>query len=194
MLLIATKNKHKAEEIKRFVPEGIEVRTLADLGVNLEPDEDGDTFVQNAIKKAVFYGNMIKTEVVADDSGLVIEALNGFPGVQSARFMKESDYKEKMRVILKMMENKDNRTARFVCAATYYNPFENVVICVEEKVEGRLAHEIRGFSGFGYDPIFIPDGYDKTFGELGEEKHKLSHRYKAFSKLFSLLRAIIFNK
>ncbi|AEH51823.1 RdgB/HAM1 family non-canonical purine NTP pyrophosphatase [Pseudothermotoga thermarum] len=194
MLLIATRNKHKFEEIKRFVPDGIQVVSLADLGINLEVEEDGESFVQNSIKKAVFYGNMTKMKVIADDSGLVIDALNGFPGVHSARFMKDYDYKEKMMVILKMMEKKEERFARFVCAATYYDPVGNIIICCEEKVEGTLAYEIRGSEGFGYDPIFIPNGYDKTFGEMGEEKHKISHRYKAFTKLFSLLRAIIFDK
>ncbi len=194
MLLIATRNKDKVQEIKRFVPEKIEVISLNDLGITVEVEESGDSFVQNAVKKAIFYGNMTNKEVVADDSGLVIDALDGFPGVYSARFMKDCDYRQRMQMILRMMENKRDRAARFVCAAAYYNPNQNLVICCEEKVEGTIAHTIRGSEGFGYDPIFIPNGYDKTFGEMGEEKHKLSHRYKAFTKLFALLCAIIFDK
>ena len=191
MLLIATRNRHKVEEIKRFVPKEIEVFSLDDFDVKIEVSEDGNSFIENAVKKAIFYGNTTRQKTIADDSGLVIDALDGFPGVHSARFMKDSSYEEKMLFILEMLRNKQDRTARFVCAAAYYNPAEKTILCCEQAVEGTISDTIRGTGGFGYDPIFIPDGYQRTFGEMGEEKHKLSHRYKAFSTLFGKLSAII---
>lgn len=194
MLLIATKNKHKVAEIRRFVPQEVKVLSLDDLDVRLEAPEDGNSFVENAVKKAIFYGNITKQRTIADDSGLVIDSLDGFPGVHSARFMKDSSYEQRMIFLLQMLNNKQDRTARFVCAAAYYDPFEKVVLCCERDVEGRIGDSIRGTGGFGYDPIFIPNGYETTFGEMGEEKHKLSHRYKAFSALFEKLSAIILLK
>ncbi|WP_041083595.1 RdgB/HAM1 family non-canonical purine NTP pyrophosphatase [Thermotoga profunda] len=194
MLLIATRNKHKIEEIKRFVPREIEVVSLDDLGVKLQAPEDGNSFVENSIKKAIFYGNITKQRTIADDSGLVIDALDGFPGVHSARFMEDYSYEQKMLFILEMLKNKQNRAARFVCAAAYYDPIEKIVLSCERDVKGKISDSIRGTGGFGYDPIFIPDGYETTFGEMIEEKHKLSHRYKAFSDLFEKLDDIIFFK
>lgn len=194
MLLLATKNRNKVGEIKKFVPENLGVVTLDELGLEQEIEENGETFVENASKKAIFYANLSKLPTIADDSGLVIDALNGFPGVRSARFMPNASYKEKMQMILRMLEGKTNRNARFVCAAAYYDPKEKLLVCTEGIVEGSIAEEIRGSFGFGYDPIFVPAGFSKTFGELGEEKHTVSHRYRAFSKLFSILNAIILAK
>lgn len=194
MFLIATRNKHKLEEIKRFVPQEIQILSLNDLDVKIEAPEDGNSFVENAIKKAIFYGNVTRYRTIADDSGLVIDALDGFPGVHSARFMENSSYEQKMLFILEMLKNKQEKRARFVCAAAYYDPVEKIVLCCEKDVEGRISEAIRGTNGFGYDPIFIPDGYQMTFGEMKEEKHRLSHRYKAFSTLFEKLSAIIFSK
>ncbi|HEY8541479.1 MAG TPA: non-canonical purine NTP pyrophosphatase, partial [Pseudothermotoga sp.] len=160
----------------------------------LQATEDGSSFAENSIKKAIFYGNITKQKTIADDSGLVIDALDGFPGVHSARFMEDCSYEQKMLFILEMLKGKQNRVARFVCAAAYYDPVEKIVLSCERDVEGRISDYIRGTGGFGYDPIFIPNGYENTFGEMGEEKHKLSHRYKAFSALFEKLNAIIFLK
>ncbi|HBT40048.1 MAG: Non-canonical purine NTP pyrophosphatase [Thermotoga sp. 50_1627] len=194
MLLLATRNSHKVEEIRRFVPEKVKIVTLQDVNIHQEAEENGETFMENAIKKAVFYAQIADLPTIADDSGLVIDALSGFPGVKSARFMPGASYREKMQFILKMLEGKTDRTARFVCAATYYDPKEKLLICSEGVVEGHISEEIRGTFGFGYDPIFIPEGFHNTFGELDEVKHTISHRYRAFSKLFSLLSAIILAK
>lgn len=194
MLLLATKNRHKVGEIKKFVPENLKIVTLDELGIRQGMEENGETFTENASKKAIFYANLSNLPTIADDSGLVIDALNGFPGVRSARFMPNASYIEKMQMILRMLEGKTNRNARFVCAAAYYDPKGKLLVCAEGVVEGSIAEEIRGNFGFGYDPIFIPVGFSKTFGELGEEKHTVSHRYRAFSKLFSILNAIILAK
>lgn len=194
MLLLATRNTHKVEEIRRFAPENVKIVTLQDVQIHQEVEESGETFLENAIKKAVFYAHIAKLPTIADDSGLMIDALDGFPGVRSSEFMPNASYKEKMQFILRMMEGKTNRTARFVCVAAYYDPENKLLLCAEGSVEGHISDEIRGNFGFGYDPIFIPKGFSKTFGELGEEKHTMSHRYRAFSKLFSLLNAIILAK
>ncbi|AIY86346.1 MULTISPECIES: RdgB/HAM1 family non-canonical purine NTP pyrophosphatase [unclassified Thermotoga] len=184
---LATTNPHKVEEIKMIAPKWMEILPSPE---KIEVVEDGETFLENSVKKALVYGKKLKHPVMADDSGLVIYSLGGFPGVMSARFMEEHSYEEKMRTILKMLEGKD-RKAAFVCSATFFDPVENTLISVEDRVEGRIANEIRGTGGFGYDPFFIPDGYDKTFGEIPHLKEKISHRSKAFRKLFSVLEKIL---
>lgn len=188
-IYIATSNLHKIEEIKQIL-KNVEYRIKASPK-KVEVDENGETFLENSVKKAFIYGNILGEKVIADDSGLVIDYLGGFPGVMSARFMEGKSYIEKMQEILKRMKNAENRSARFVCVASYYDPGDGILISAEGIVEGRIAYDIKGESGFGYDPIFIPDGYDQTFGELGEEiKMKISHRSKALKKLFSLIEKI----
>ncbi|MCD6266927.1 MAG: RdgB/HAM1 family non-canonical purine NTP pyrophosphatase [Thermotogaceae bacterium] len=186
-IYLATINHHKFEEIRRITPPWVELMLPEK---KIEVLEDGETFIENALKKALIYGDNLKKPVLADDSGLVIESLGGFPGVLSARFMKGESYEKKMREILKMLEGKD-RKASFVCSAVFYDPLTKLLIGVEEKVMGRITEEIRGNGGFGYDPIFLPEGHDKTFGEDPGVKEKLSHRSKAFKKLFSLLERIL---
>jgi len=185
-IFVATTNNHKIEEIKRI---------LGDLKIEIEQspkkidvEEDGKTFMENSVKKSYYYGNTLGAPVIADDSGLVIDYLGGFPGVMSARFLEGKSYEEKMKEILKKLNGANDRSARFVCVASFYDPIEGVLISAEGVIEGKIADEIKGNGGFGYDPIFIPEGYDKTFGELGEEvKRKISHRSRAFRKLFSIL-------
>ncbi|MEJ5257890.1 MAG: RdgB/HAM1 family non-canonical purine NTP pyrophosphatase [Fervidobacterium sp.] len=188
IIYVASKNAHKVLEIKQIAPEFV---TLEPINTELDVEETGETFTENSIIKALDYGKEIRKPVIADDSGLSIDVLGGFPGVMSARYMEGAPYTEKMESILQLMRNYDDRHARFVCSATYFNPETNFLLSVEGYVEGTIAYEIRGDKGFGYDPIFIPNGYDKTFGELGEEvKNVISHRSRAFKKLFSLLLKI----
>jgi len=165
-IYIASKNNHKIEEIKLVVPEFVELETV---NWEIDVEETGETFIENSIIKALEYGKEIGQPVIADDSGLSIDVLGGFPGVMSARYLEGASYVEKMESILQLMRNYEERSAKFVCAATYFNPIKNFLISVEGYVEGTISREIRGDKGFGYDPIFIPKGYDKTFGELGEE-------------------------
>lgn len=186
VLFVATTNDHKVREIMEVAPEGV---TLLPAPQRINVEEDGETFLENSVKKAIAYGKSLGQPVLADDSGLVVYSLNGFPGVFSARFMEEAPYSVKMEKILEMLEGKDRRAA-FVCCATFYDPGSNLLLSVEGKVEGRIAEKIRGCGGFGYDPIFIPDGYDKTFGEAPELKKQISHRSRAFRKLFHLLEEI----
>jgi len=184
-ICVATKNEHKVHEIALVLPSVIEL-AIEDLDIDVE--EDGETFIENSIIKALEYGKHLNEPVIADDSGLSIDALDGFPGVMSARYMEGHNYIEKMESILTLLKNSTDRSARFVCAATYFNPKSKFLLSVEGYVHGTIAYEIRGEQGFGYDPIFIPDGYDQTFGELGKDvKRFISHRSNAFKKLFDLL-------
>ncbi|MDK2885484.1 MAG: XTP/dITP diphosphohydrolase [Thermosipho sp. (in: thermotogales)] len=185
-IVVATSNDHKVQEIKEILKNfNVEIEKSPKI---VEEEEDGKTFLENSVKKAYYYGNVLNMPVVADDSGLIIDYLGGFPGVMSARFMKEKSYEEKMREILRKLNGIKDRSARFVCVASYYDPINEILISTEGVIEGRIANEIRGNGGFGYDPIFIPEGYNKTFGELGEEiKREISHRSRAFRKLFSLI-------
>lgn len=178
-ITLSTSNPNKVEEISKIVDINIGIEWI--IG-KVDVEEDGTTFEENAIKKAraayELYGPS-----VADDSGLEIYALDRFPGIRSARFMEGVDYTIKNRKILEMMKEFDEnqRKARFVCVAVYYDgkPFT-----FEGVIEGKISNEIRGYNGFGYDPIFIPYGYDRTFGELSrEEKNSISHRARAFKKL-----------
>ncbi len=185
----ATKNLHKVEEVRMISPNWIDVLPLPS-GFPPAP-EGGDTFLENALSKAIFYSKILKSPVVADDSGLVIEALGGFPGVFSARFMEGEDYRRKMEKVLAMMEGEENRSAKFVCVAVLADVGSGTVLSAVGEVRGEIATSIRGEKGFGYDPIFIPEGFTETFGELGEEvKSKISHRSRAFKKLFSSMGSL----
>ncbi len=184
----ATKNPHKFREVSRMSPLWIELVPLPEDVP--EVVEDGGGFLENALKKALEYSRFLGSPVMADDSGLEIEALDGFPGVHSARFLSSRDYTQRMEKILKLMEGESNRRARFVCYAVFHEP-GRITLAVRGEVEGRISNEMRGSGGFGYDPIFVPEGFDRTFGELGEEiKSEVSHRSRAFKRLFSILSEI----
>ncbi|KAF2956435.1 RdgB/HAM1 family non-canonical purine NTP pyrophosphatase [Marinitoga sp. 38H-ov] len=190
IIYLATNNKHKLEEINEIKPKGFQIKGMFEILKNFEVNEDGKTFIENSIKKAIETGRVLRAPVIADDSGLEIDILNGFPGVYSARFMENKTYIEKMKYILKKLENVpyEKRSARFVCSATYYNPKNNTLFSVEGEIKGYISYSILGKQGFGYDPIFIPEGETLTFGQLGQDaKNKISHRKHAFNKLFSLL-------
>lgn len=185
---LATKNPHKLEEVRMVAPSWIEILALPDKLP--EAPETGETFLENALMKATWYMKFLRAPVIADDSGLEIDYLEGFPGVQSSRFMAGRSYREKMGVILRMLEGADDRRARFVCQAVYVEP-GGVIVGSRGLVEGMIAHEIKGEKGFGYDPIFIPEGYEETFGQLGEEvKSRISHRSRAFKRLFEYLEKL----
>ncbi|HEW92341.1 MAG TPA: RdgB/HAM1 family non-canonical purine NTP pyrophosphatase [Thermotogaceae bacterium] len=190
-ILIATWNDHKFEEILQIMGDtNISFLSLRELGIKSEVDEDYNDYLYNSIKKAREFARISNIPTLADDSGLEIDCIDKYPGPLSARFFEGFDYKIKMKWILKMMKNvkDEDRTARFVCAASLYDPVEEKVYSTIGKVEGKIAREIRGENGFGYDPIFIPNGLNKTFGELpSETKNKMSHRYIAFKKMKELL-------
>ncbi len=200
-LLFATRNSDKAKEIRQMLTEkndlSIQVLTLSDLGLNIELVEDGSTFLENAQKKARQVYAVIRQEgkddiaVLSEDSGLEIDALGGKPGVTSKRFAGEtSTANERNRHVLELMADlpEECRRARFRCVMCLIDSTGREKI-FEGICEGKIAHAIRGNSGFGYDPIFIPEGYTQTFGELGDEvKNKISHRAKAFHQVISFLK------
>lgn len=187
-IIIASGNKGKIAEFRTlFKQKDIKVRSLADLTVDIpEIEETGDTFTENAQIKAETVSRIINAPVIADDSGLVVDALDGRPGVYSARYAgEETNDVKNYEKILQEMQFIDNikRTARFVAVLALARPGESTVY-FEGHCEGIIAQEASGEFGFGYDPIFIPDGFNKTMAQLSEEeKNKISHRYHALQKL-----------
>jgi len=180
-LLIATRNRHKLEEIKAIlnIP-SIELLSVDDFQSLPDVEEDGTTFESNAIKKSVILALHSKLWTMADDSGLQVDSLNGEPGVRSARYAGEPvDYAANNRKLLDNMKGSTNRTARFCCAIALSSPSGRSQVIVG-KCEGRIIDELRGSNGFGYDPLFVPDGHDQTFAEMNNSvKNKISHRAKA---------------
>ncbi|MFO7883032.1 MAG: RdgB/HAM1 family non-canonical purine NTP pyrophosphatase [Kosmotogaceae bacterium] len=187
ILYLVTTNPNKLKEINDILPDNFEIKSINEIVSKNEVEENGDTFLQNAIKKVEAFKEQ-SVYLLSDDSGLEIECLKGFPGVKSARYLEDASYHEKMESILKKLKNCENRTARFRCSAIFYDPFNENYFASEGYVKGTISRTIKGKKGFGYDPIFVPDGYNKTFGELGHDvKSKISHRVNAFKKLFSLI-------
>lgn len=186
-LVLATGNKHKVREVREILdPEGISVIGADEAGGMPEVEEDRPTFAENAAKKATESARALNKTVLADDSGLAVDALNGDPGVYSARYAGEhGNHPANIDKVLQELNGVENRRARFVCVLAVATP-DGRVETVEGQVLGRIAQSPQGTGGFGYDPIFIPDGYEKTFAQLpAETKNKLSHRGDALRKLIA---------
>lgn len=185
-LIVATTNKGKLREYEEML--GAMDLTLEGLGAFVglsEPVEDGDSFRANAEIKAREYAVQTGAWVLADDSGLEVSAMGGAPGVNSARFGgPDADYTNKMNLILDSLANADDRSARFVCVIAVARPDGSIAAMSEGEIRGVIADAPRGSNGFGYDPIFIPEGHTLTFGELTDaEKHSLSHRGRAADEI-----------
>jgi XTP/dITP diphosphohydrolase len=186
-IFIATKNKGKVREFELFFQnKGIEVKSLLDLEEDIDVVEDGQTFEENAVKKAEEIGKWIGSPVLADDSGLEVDALEGKPGIYSARFAgpEKSDKKNNEKLLQELQGlSAEKRTARFVCVLAVYVPGGNTAT-YRGTCEGIIAEEPRGSNGFGYDPLFYLPSLDKTMAELDKsEKNKLSHRANALKVL-----------
>lgn len=195
LLMLATENQHKVAEIRSLLEDlKIEVSHLAELDEMPELTETGETFAENALEKALACARATGELSLADDSGLVVDALGGAPGVRSARYAGEGATQEDL--IAKLLEEmvdvpEDRRTARFVCALSLALP-DGEVRRWEGTVEGVIAHEPRGTGGFGYDPVFIYPPAGITFAEMAaEEKNLVSHRGAALSKFRRDLGAIM---
>lgn len=189
-LLVATKNAGKINELKdllNVLP--VHLRDLSEFKAILEPEETGATFAENAVLKARYYALRTGLWSLADDSGLEVEALGGAPGVFSARYGGENTgYKEKIARLLHELNNTENRGARFVCAVAISDAAGKIRFSAEGTCWGEIATTPHGTNGFGYDPIFIPDGFSATFGELPDEvKKKISHRAQAIKKIIRFL-------
>jgi XTP/dITP diphosphohydrolase len=186
-LVAATRNKGKTEEIRdllRGFP--VELKNLEDYGPIPAVEEDGETFDENAYKKASFTSRILGLPALADDSGLIVEALGGAPGVHSARYAGENATdKERCIKLLREMDGKSNRKAVFECVLSIAVP-TGQALTYEARCQGQIAEEPAGRSGFGYDPVFYYPSLEKTFGQLSmEEKSRVSHRGKALAELRS---------
>ena len=181
-LIFATHNQHKVEELKKLLPSNISILSLTDINCYEEIEETGTTLEENAKLKANFIKYKYGLDCFADDSGLEVDALGGSPGVYSARYAgDEKNNEDNIKKIWKELRDKDSTKAQFrtVIAAS----FGSKISIYEGKVIGNLIFEKRGNHGFGYDPIFIPEGYTKTFAEMGDAvKNKISHRALATQK------------
>lgn len=186
-LLIASGNKGKIKEISHLLePFNVEVISAANFNLD-EPEENGTTFIENAEIKSRYYSKHTGLPSLADDSGLCVDALNGAPGIYSARWAGEKkDFSIAMKRIENEMGDSTNKNARFVCALSLYLPKTDTVENFEGTVEGKISFPARGENGFGYDPIFIADGMTQTFAQIDPiEKHSISHRADAFNKLIN---------
>ncbi|MBU1033738.1 RdgB/HAM1 family non-canonical purine NTP pyrophosphatase [Patescibacteria group bacterium] len=195
-IFIASANDGKIKEIKAILANNslnllsiLDTEQLNRLGLSIDQDfdviEDGKTFQDNALLKAKAYADLTKMPVIADDSGLEVEALDGFPSVNSNRWF-DGTVGERNLALLDLLKDKKNRQARFYSVICYFDPANNEANFFDGEIKGQIALEPKGskIEGFGYDPIFIPEGFDKSFAELGAEfKNTISHRRKALSKL-----------
>lgn len=193
-LVFASNNAHKLEEIRAILGNKFDVKSLKDIGCNVDIPETGTTFRENALQKARYVKEHFGFDCFADDSGLQVEALSGEPGVYSARYAVKNGRQvtagnkddANMDVLLEKLAGEENRKACFrTCIALIY---EGETHFFDGVVEGHIITEKRGDGGFGYDPLFVPDGYEKTFAEMGNEvKNNISHRAKAVEKLAEFL-------
>lgn len=187
-LVFATNNRHKLDEVRAILGNRIEVLSLNDINCHDEIPETADTLEGNALIKARYIHDKFGVDCFADDTGLEVEALGGEPGVYSARYAgEECDSEANMRKLLHNLTGKNNRNAQFRTVIA-------LIIKGEEKlfngiVKGTISHEKKGNSGFGYDPIFIPEGFSESFAQMtGDMKNSISHRYRATEELSNYLK------
>ncbi len=190
-LCFATNNAHKLKELSQLVGSNIVLQSLQDIGCNADIPETGNTLQANSLEKATYIKKQFGINCFADDTGLEVDALGGAPGVYSARYAGEpANSENNINLLLKKMEGEANRTARFKTLITLLIN-NNQPLFFEGIVEGRIAEAINGNLGFGYDPIFIPEGFSCTFAEMtADEKNSISHRGKAVKKLINFLNNI----
>ncbi len=186
-LVFATNNAHKLEEVQAIVGDAFVIKSLNDIDCQDDIPETGVTFEENAQQKTDYLVNKYGLYCFGDDSGLEIDALHGEPGVYSARYSGTRDMEKNIDLVLEKLGENTNRTARFkTVISLYLNEQQHFF---EGSIEGKIIKERRGIDGFGYDPIFIPAGYDSTFAEMSaEEKNAISHRAIAVGKLAAYLK------
>ena len=200
-LILATNNSHKLSEIKDILGEGFDILSLKDVGINTDIEENGDTLLENSRIKATFVASTLEKNnypypfiVIADDTGLLVDELNGEPGIYSARYAggEGHDSEANMKLLLHKLDGKENRKAHFSTFITYIekkDAYTTYMKYLEGRIDGTILKEKHGTEGFGYDPIFQPDGYDKSFAELGLEiKNNISHRARAIQQLADFIK------
>ncbi len=187
-LVLGTNNQGKVREITKLLPFNVSIDTPKRLKIK-SPKEDGSSFLENSLIKAKYFSKKTKKVCLADDSGLEIDALGKKPGIYSARWAgKKSDFKTAIKKVYRELKKKNINwdkkiRCRFICALTIYWPDKKYFQSVG-RIEGKISYRPKGIKGFGYDPIFIPNGYNITFGQMSfSKKSKLDHRYKAFKKI-----------
>ena len=188
-ILVGTNNIGKLREIRDLLPKNLEIYSTSDFKIK-SPIENGKTFEENSLIKAKYFSKKTKMICLSDDSGLVIDVLDGAPGIYSARWGgKKGDFVRAMNRVFKELNKKTKNwqtkkiKARFICALTIYGPNQKTINSVG-KIEGHISPSMKGKNGFGYDPIFIPKGKEITFGEMKAfQKYKMDHRFKAFKKI-----------
>ena len=185
-ILLATKNEGKIKEFQQLLKSfNIEILSLKNFDIE-EPEETGKTFEENSALKAKYYSENLGISTIADDSGFCINALNDFPNIYSSRVNgNNKDYLNTFNFLELLLKynNINDYSAHFCCVISFYNFNTKKIHSFEGKIDGKLDFSIKGSNGFGYDPIFIPNGYNKTFAEMSiEEKNKISHRAKALEK------------
>ena len=188
-ILVGTNNIGKLKEIRDLLPKKLKIYSTSDFKIK-SPIENGKTFEENSLIKAKYFSKKSKMICLSDDSGLEIDALEGAPGIYSARWGgKKGDFIKAMNRVFKELDKKKKNwrikkiKARFICALTIYGPNQKTINSVG-KIEGHISSLMKGKNGFGYDPIFIPKGKNITFGEIeASQKYKIDHRFKAFKKI-----------
>lgn len=194
-IVVATKNAGKIKELRELLADlPLQLKSLDEFPKLVEAEETGASFAENAVIKAQSYALQTELWSLADDSGLEVEALDGAPGVFSARYAGENATdEEKIAKLLRELDKTADcrRLARFVCAMAISDEKGAIRFLTEGVCRGKIAVTSRGANGFGYDPIFVPEGFERTFGELsGEAKQKISHRARAMRKIIAFLRGL----
>lgn len=191
-IVFASGNRGKFKEMQaKLAPSGVELLFGGDLDGPHEIEENGKSYAENALIKARAWAEATGLPALADDSGLEAAALGGLPGLRSARIVEGSD-EDRTRRLLGELANKNDRRARFACAIAVVFARDKEPITVTQYCKGTITDAPRGTSGFGYDPVFVPDGFDKTFAELGDEiKNKISHRALAAQSIAEILKTMI---
>jgi len=187
-IVFATNNKHKLEEVSAMLDGNIILKSLDDIGCTVDIPETGDTFEENASQKSHYIRQHYQLDCFADDSGLMVEALNNEPGVFSARYSGSRDMEKNIELLLNNLSGNNNRKAAFVTVISLLLGGKEYFF--EGRIEGSISTEKMGDKGFGYDPIFIPEGYSKSFAQMDPaEKNNISHRAIAVQKLVKFLQA-----
>lgn len=186
-LVFATNNLHKTEEVRRLLAGQYKILNLNDIGCTTDIPETGNTFAENAELKTSFVVENFHMDCFADDSGLEVEALHNEPGIYSARYAGQRGDAENMQLVLKKMEGQSNRNARFRTVVSLIQ--KDTKYLFEGVVHGKIRETASGLSGFGYDPIFEPEGFKVTFAEMSmDQKNEISHRAQAMRKLINFLK------
>lgn len=186
-IVLASGNAHKIKEISDMLPE-FEVVGYKDLGFDFEIEENGKTFYENALIKAKAVSNALKLPALADDSGICVDALNGEPGIYSARYAGDGVDAHNNELLLKNMQGVENRNAKFVCCMVFYKPNGQIITATGE-THGKIMDKCYGENGFGYDPLFFSNDLNKCLGiASAQEKNTISHRYRAISALIEKLK------